>query len=73
MYAACALKGKRSSWGQDRQWKSDYLSNPAENCNHIMYLSSVKHLKGSDHFNNVSCQFLRSILLQVLPYVAFAQ
>uniref|UniRef100_A0A1B6DEF2 Myosin motor domain-containing protein n=1 Tax=Clastoptera arizonana TaxID=38151 RepID=A0A1B6DEF2_9HEMI len=51
--AACALKGKRSNWGQERKWEGNYLSNQSENADYMIYNSSIKQLKSKDHFNTV--------------------
>uniref|UniRef100_A0A146M4P3 Myosin-IA n=1 Tax=Lygus hesperus TaxID=30085 RepID=A0A146M4P3_LYGHE len=51
--AACALKGKRSSWGQDRKWEGNYLGISSENPDVAIYNTSVKNLKNTDHFNSI--------------------
>ncbi|XP_075237510.1 unconventional myosin ID [Lycorma delicatula] len=53
MSAACALKGKRRSWGHERKWIGDYLSVPSENAEYSTYNASVRSLKTTDHFNEV--------------------
>ncbi|XP_073971326.1 unconventional myosin ID [Rhodnius prolixus] len=51
--AACALKGKRASWGQERKWEGNYLGQSAENPDVAIYNTSIRNLKNSDHFNNI--------------------
>lgn len=53
MSAAIALRGKRGTYGADREWKGDYLSQPQENSNYIIYNAAIESLKQSDQFNVV--------------------
>ncbi|XP_014242236.1 myosin-IA [Cimex lectularius] len=49
--AACVLKGKRASWGQERKWESNYLAYASENPSVDIYNNSIRNLKNSDHFH----------------------
>ncbi|KAL1137847.1 hypothetical protein AAG570_009543 [Ranatra chinensis] len=51
--AACALRGKRVSWGHDRRWEGNYLGKATENMEADIYNNSIRNLKNSDHFDTV--------------------
>jgi myosin-1 len=53
MCAAAALKGKRSSWGQNRKWEGNYLAQPQVNRNSEVYLASINNLHNVDNFQEV--------------------
>jgi myosin-1 len=60
MCAASALKGKRSSWGQNRKWEGNYLAQPQNNQSSEAFLTSINNLRNIDKFQTVmiySCSF----------------
>jgi myosin-1 len=58
MCAASALKGKRSSWGQNRKWEGNYLAHPQINHSCEAFLASINNLRNADKFQTVmSCTY----------------
>jgi myosin-1 len=53
MCAAAALKGKRSSWGQNRKWEGNYLARPQDNPNSAVFQASMSNLRNVDKFQMV--------------------
>lgn len=51
--AASALKNRRPTWGQTRQWEGNYLSSHTENSSYTLYNESIKNLRNTQHFQNV--------------------
>ena len=51
--AASVLRGKRTSWGQNRKWEGNYLAHPQENPNVAAYQASISSLRNVDKFQTV--------------------
>lgn len=51
--AASALKGKRSSWGQNRKWEGNYLAQQQDNPNSAAFSASISNLRNVDKFQMV--------------------
>ncbi|XP_017774628.1 PREDICTED: myosin-IA [Nicrophorus vespilloides] len=51
--AASILNKKRVSFGLERKWEGNYLSQPSENTSYSIYNESVNNLRNTQHFKEV--------------------
>jgi len=53
VYAAEALRGRRSEWGFQRRWHNDYLALPQENPSAATYKTALAHLRHPFGFTTI--------------------
>jgi len=51
--AASVLRGKRTSWGQNRKWEGNYLARPQDNPNSAVFQANISNLRVVDKFQMV--------------------
>ena len=58
MCTASVLKGRRTSWGQNRKWEGNYLARPQDNPNSPAFQASISNLRNADQFQMVMLNLL---------------